>query len=191
MIDFNQYEIILASQSPRRQQLLTGMGLQFKIMVSNVEEIYPEEMLISDIPVYLAEIKANAFANELKENTLLIAADTIVAIGNKVLGKPKDTADAFDILQQISGRMHQVITGVCLKSALKQKSFSATSNVYFRHLSNEEIDYYITNYKPFDKAGAYGVQEWIGYVGIERIEGSYFNVMGLPTQKLYKELINF
>lgn len=191
MINFDHYEIILASQSPRRQQLLKDMGFKFKVIVTDVDEIYPQEMPVSEIPVYLAEIKANAIANEIKENTLIIAADTIVTIGNKVLGKPRDEADAFVILQQISGRMHKVITGVCLKTSLKQKSFFAESNVYFRHLSDEELNYYITNYKPFDKAGAYGVQEWIGYVGIERIEGSYFNVMGLPTQMLYKELINF
>jgi septum formation protein len=191
MINFDHYEIILASQSPRRQQLLKDMGFSFKVIVTDVDEIYPQEMPVSEIPVYLAEIKANAIINELKENTLIIAADTIVAIGNKVLGKPRDEADAFDILRQISGRMHKVITGVCLKTTLKQKSFFAESNVYFRYLSDEELYYYITNYKPFDKAGAYGVQEWIGYVGIERIEGSYFNVMGLPTQMLYKELINF
>lgn len=191
MINFDHYEIILASQSPRRQQLLKDMGFKFKVIVTDVDEIYPQEMPVSEIPVYLAEIKANAIANEIKENTLIIAADTIVTIGNKVLGKPRDEADAFDILQQISGRMHKVITGVCLKTSLKQKSFFAESNVYFRHLSDEELNYYITNYKPFDKAGAYGVQEWIGYVGIEHIEGSYFNVMGLPTQMLYKELINF
>jgi len=191
MINFNHYDIILASQSPRRQQLLKDMGFNFKVIVTDADEIYPEEMAIIDIPVYLAEVKANAVTNFLHENTLIIAADTIVTIGNKVLGKPKDAADAFDILRQISGRKHQVITGVCLKTVLKQKSFFAESNVYFRHLSDEELDYYIVNYKPFDKAGAYGVQEWIGYVGIERIEGSYFNVMGLPTQMLYKELIAF
>ncbi len=191
MINFNTYDIILASQSPRRQQLLKDMGFHFKVVVTDVDEVYPQEMPVFEIPAYLAEIKANAIANQLKENTLIIAADTIVVIDNKVLGKPKDAEDAFNILQQISGRKHQVITGVCLKTKLKQKSFFVESNVYFRHLSDEELNYYITNYKPFDKAGAYGIQEWIGYIGIERIEGSYFNVMGLPTQTLYKELINF
>jgi len=191
MINFDHYNIILASQSPRRQQLLKDMGFHFKVMVTDLDEVYPLEMPVFEIPVYLAEMKANAIANELTDNTMIIAADTIVAIGNKVLGKPKDTKDAFEILRQISGRMHQVITGVCLKTSVKQKSFFTESHVYFRHLSDEELNYYITNFKPFDKAGAYGVQEWIGYVGIERIEGSYFNVMGLPTQRLYKELINF
>jgi septum formation protein len=191
MINFNKYDIILASQSPRRQQLLKDMGFDFRVIVTDAEEIYPATMPLLQIPVYLAEVKANAITAELKENTLIISADTIVAIEDKVLGKPKDEKDAIDILQQISGRMHQVITGVCLKSKAKQHSFYALSNVYFRHLSDEEINYYITKFKPYDKAGAYGVQEWIGYVGIEHIEGSYFNVMGLPTQMLYKELIHF
>ncbi|MFZ4398489.1 MAG: Maf family nucleotide pyrophosphatase [Bacteroidales bacterium] len=190
MIDLNHYDIILASQSPRRQQLLKDMGFHFKVIVTDVDEIYPKKMPVVEIPVYLAEMKANALSHELKENSLIIAADTIVTLGDIVLGKPKDAEDAFNILRQISGRKHQVITGVCLKTATKQKSFFAESNVYFRHLSDEEIYYYISKYQPFDKAGAYGVQEWIGYVGIERIEGSYFNVMGLPTQMLYKELIN-
>ncbi len=191
MISFDHYEIILASQSPRRQQLLKDMGFNFSVIVTDADESYPQDLSVLEIPVFLAEMKANAIAYELKEKTLIIAADTIVAIDNKVLGKPKDAEDAFSILRQISGRMHKVVTGVCLKTMLKQKSFFAESNVYFRHLSDEEINYYITNYQPFDKAGAYGVQEWIGYVGIEHIEGSYFNVMGLPTQMLYKELINF
>ena len=191
MISFDHYEIILASQSPRRQQLLKDMGFNFSVIVTDADESYPQDLTVLEIPVFLAEMKANAIAFELKEHTLIIAADTIVAVDNTVLGKPKDAEDAFSILRQISGRMHKVITGVCLKTILKQKSFFAESNVYFRHLSDEEIKYYISNYQPFDKAGAYGVQEWIGYVGIEHIEGSYFNVMGLPTQMLYKELINF
>ncbi|MEI6695816.1 MAG: Maf family nucleotide pyrophosphatase [Bacteroidota bacterium] len=191
MINFDHYEIILASQSPRRQQLLKDMGFNFNVIVTDADESYPQDLTVLEIPVFLAEMKANAIAFELKENTLIIAADTIVAVDDKVLGKPRDAEDAFSILRQISGRMHKVVTGVCLKTMLKQKSFLAESNVYFRHLSDEEIYYYISNYQPFDKAGAYGVQEWIGYVGIEHIEGSYFNVMGLPTQMLYKELINF
>jgi septum formation protein len=191
MIDFNKYNIILASQSPRRQQLLKDMGFQFKVIVTDAEEVYPDTLPLMEIPVFLAELKANAISCELSDNTLIIAADTIVAIGDKVLGKPRDKEDAIDILKQISGRTHQVITGVCLKTRLKQHSFYALSHVTFRTLTDEEINYYITNFSPFDKAGAYGVQEWIGYIGIEHIEGSYFNVMGLPTQMLYKELINF
>lgn len=191
MIDLSKYDIILASQSPRRQQLMKDMGFNFRIIVSDVEEVYPDNLAIKEIPCYLAELKANALVNELKENALIISADTIVAIDNQILGKPKDEADAYRILKTISGKKHQVITGVCLKNIIKQQTFFAESNVYFRNLSDEEINYYIHNYSPYDKAGAYGVQEWIGYIGIERIEGSYFNVMGLPTQMLYKELINF
>lgn len=191
MMDFGKYEIILASQSPRRQQLLKDMGFSFNVIVTDVEEIYPDNLTITETPVYLAELKANALTSVLKENSIIIAADTIVTIDNQILGKPKDEADAYRILKIISGKLHQVITGVCLKSLSRQKVFYAESNVYFRGLSDEEIYYYIQNYRPFDKAGAYGVQEWIGYIGIEHIEGSYFNVMGLPTQKLYKELISF
>ncbi len=191
MINLGKTEIILASQSPRRQQLLKDMGFNFRVMHSEAEEKYPDNLEIKQIPVYLAELKANALKAKLNENTLLISADTIVAIDNEVLGKPNDEADAFRILKCISGRKHQVITGVCLKTLKGQKSFYAESNVFFRELSDKEIYYYIHNYKPYDKAGAYGIQEWIGYIGIERIEGSYYNVMGLPTQMLYKELKNF
>lgn len=188
MIDLGNTEIILASQSPRRQQLLKDMGFNFRVMHSEAEEIYPDNLEIKQIPVYLAQLKANALKRILTENTILISADTIVAVDNEVLGKPEDEADAYRILKCISGRKHQVITGVCIKTISKEISFFAESNVFFRALSDDEINYYIQNYKPFDKAGAYGIQEWIGYIGIERIEGSYFNVMGLPTQMLYKEL---
>ena len=191
MIDLGNTEIILASQSPRRQQLLRDMGFNFRVMHSEAEEVYPDNMEIKQIPVYLAQLKANALKASLTENNILISADTIVAVDNEVLGKPADKEDAYRILKCISGRKHQVITGVCIKSITKEISFFAESNVYFRELKDEEIYYYIENYKPFDKAGAYGIQEWIGYIGIERIEGSYYNVMGLPTQMLYRELINF
>lgn len=191
MINLDKYDIILASQSPRRQQMMKDMGFKFRIIVSDVEEVFPDNLSLREIPGYLAELKANALSEELKDNTLIISADTIVAVDEVVLGKPVDEADAFRILQMISGRKHQVITGVCLKSLTKEKTFFAESNVFFRSLSDEEINYYIKNYRPFDKAGAYGIQEWIGYIGIERIEGSYFNVMGLPTQMLYKELLIF
>ena len=191
MINLEKYSIILASQSPRRQHLLKDMGFKFSVIVSDIEEIYPDNLSIREIPVYLAELKAKSLLSQLENNELIISADTIVAIDNHVLGKPIDEADAYKILKMISGNMHQVITGVCLKSRFKQKSFYAESNVFFRTLTDEEINYYIKNFKPYDKAGAYGIQEWIGYIGIERIEGSYFNVMGLPTQLLYKELMNF
>ena len=191
MIDLGNTEIILASQSPRRQQLLKDMGFNFRVMHSEAEEIYPENLEIKQIPIYLAQLKANALKSFISENTILISADTIVAVDNEVLGKPKDEADAYRILKCISGRKHQVITGVCIKSFSNEISFFAESNVFFRELSDDEIYFYIRNYKPFDKAGAYGIQEWIGYIGIERIEGSYFNVMGLPTQMLYKQLNKF
>ena len=192
MINLNDFDIILASQSPRRQQLLKDMGINYRVILKDVEEIYPEGLAVSEIPVYLAKLKAAAFAEEeLNDNSIIITADTIVCIDDTVLGKPIDTKHAFEILRFISGKKHQVITGVCLRSKTKIKTFAAFSDVYFRELSDEEINYYINNYHPLDKAGAYGVQEWIGFVGIERIEGSYFNVMGLPTQKLYLELNKF
>ncbi len=192
MINLDNYDIILASQSPRRQALLKDMGINFRVILKEVEETYPEGLSISEIPVYLAQLKASAFLDdEINDNTIIITADTIVCLEDKVLGKPVDKEHAYEILRFISGKQHQVITGVCLKSKSKIKTFSAYSDVYFRELSDEEIYYYINKYSPFDKAGAYGIQEWIGYVGIERIEGSYFNVMGLPTQKLYLELNKF
>ena len=192
MINLDEYDIILASKSPRRQQLLLDMGIDFRVILKEVEETYPEDMPIDEIPAYLAKLKADAFTNdELNDNSIIITADTIVCIDKKVLGKPLDKEHAFEMIRYISGRKHEVITGVCLKSKTKYKTFSAFSDVYFRELTDEEINYYIDKYHPFDKAGAYGIQEWIGYVGIEKIEGSYFNVMGLPTQKLYLELNKF
>ncbi len=192
MVNLNNFDIILASQSPRRQQLLKDMGINFRIILKDVEENYPETLSISKVPIYLAKLKADAFTNEdLNINSIVITADTIVSINNIVLGKPKDAENAYEMLKSISGKKHEVITGVCLKSKTKTTSFASYSDVYFRELSDEEIYYYIKNYKPFDKAGAYGIQEWIGYIGIEKIEGSYYNVMGLPTQKLYLELNKF
>ncbi len=188
----SKYEILLASQSPRRQQLLKELGLDFKVKIKKgLEENYPENLKAEEIPVFLSKQKADAYKNELDENTLLITADTIVWCENKVLGKPKDYNEAVNILSSLSGKKHIVITGVCLTTQEKQKTFFATTEVFFKELTAEEIDYYITNYKPYDKAGAYGIQEWIGYIGIEKIIGSYFNVVGLPVQKLYSELISF
>lgn len=191
MVDFNKYKIILASQSPRRRLLLEGMGFKFEVIHADIEEVFPENLKITEVPVFLAQKKADSLTKLLKDNVLLITADTIVSIDNLILGKPKDADEARQILQLISGRSHNVITGVCIKTLNKQKTFYAESRVYFRTLNDEEISYYIKNYKPFDKAGAYGIQEWIGYIGIERIEGSYFNVMGLPTQMLYNEISKF
>lgn len=188
---FPKYNFILASQSPRRQHLLHELGINFEVRIHEVEELFPEEMLPVQIPVYLAELKARAFLDELKVGDLLITADTIVSLENHIINKPESPEDAVHLLQLLSGKEHQVISGVCLSSVSKQKSFHAISNVRFKKLSNDEIRFYIDNFKPFDKAGAYGIQEWIGYVGIEHIEGSFFNVMGLPVQQLYEEILAF
>lgn len=189
--NLKDYQLILASQSPRRHQMLKELGLDFKIQTKDVEEVYPDHLKGEEIPVYLAKLKAEAFVLDMNEKELVITADTIVCVDDMVLGKPKDRADAVKMLKMLSGRSHQVISGVCLKSKEKEATFSTTTNVHFKELSLEEIDYYIDNYKPFDKAGAYGIQEWIGFVGIDGIEGSYFNVVGLPIQRLYQELSKF
>jgi septum formation protein len=183
------YNIILASQSPRRQQFLKDLDLSFSIQLKEVEEIYPDNLKAEEITDFLADLKSKPFT-DLKENDLLITSDTIVWLDGKALGKPKDENDAIAILKQLSGKKHQVITSVSIKGAHFQKIFNDTTAVYFKELTTSEISYYVKKHQPFDKAGAYGIQEWIGFIGIERIEGSYFNVMGLPVQKLYKELIN-
>ena len=185
------YNYILASKSPRRQELLLSLGIDFILMENDSEEIFPENLTKEEIPVFLAEQKANYFLKKLKENDLLITADTIVWVNGEVLGKPIDKNEAFEMLQKLSGIEHQVITGVCLSSIHKQRTFFSVSNVMFKQLSRAEIEYYITEFKPFDKAGAYGIQEWIGYIGITHIEGSFYNVMGLPVQQLYSEIQNF
>ena len=184
----SEYEIILASQSPRRQQLLSDLGIQFSIQSMDIPEKFPEGLGMTEIPVYLAELKASAFLPQLRANQLVITADTIVWLDGQVLNKPTDYADGFRMLKDLSGKKHQVITGVCLQSTEKKVSFYASTDVWFKHLSDEEINYYLENYRPYDKAGAYGIQEWIGYIGIHRIEGSFFNVMGLPVQSLYEHL---
>ena len=190
--NLKKHHIILASQSPRRKELLKNLGINFEVRVKDgIEETFPEHLQGSIIATYLAEQKANVYKNELKENELLIAADTIVYLDNEVLGKPQNRLEAQQMLAKLSGRKHEVITGVCLMQKEKFDSFCATSIVYFKELEDCEIDYYIDTYKPFDKAGSYGIQEWIGYIGIEKIEGSYFNVMGLPVQKLYEKLAEF
>lgn len=188
---FPDYNYILASKSPRRQELLTSLGIQFTVKTKEVEELYPGDLSKEQIPVYLAELKAKAFQNQLSSNDLLITADTIVCLENEVLGKPADYNEAFEMLSRLSGHEHQVITGVCLSSVQKNESFYAVTDVQFKSLSEEEIDYYIREYKPFDKAGSYGIQEWIGCIGIRGIRGSFYNVMGLPVQKLYERIVNF
>ena len=183
--------IILASKSPRRQQLLGGLDIEFEIRTKDVEEVYPSDMDQTKVPEYLSELKAAAFDNELTDNDILITSDTIVLLGDKILEKPKDTADAKRMIREMAGRTHTVITGVCIRSKAKSVVFSDHTQVTFCELSDEEIDYYVTKYEPFDKAGAYGVQEWIGYVAIDHLNGSYFTVMGLPLHKVYKVLKEF
>ena len=185
------YNYILASKSPRRQELLHSLGISFKVITNDQEENYPDNLYREEIPVFLAELKSKSYIKKLKENDLLITADTIVWINGEVVGKPSNQKEAVNTLQKLSGREHQVISGVCLTSVHKQKSFFSISNVMFKELSLSEIEYYVSEYKPFDKAGAYGIQEWIGYIGITHIEGSFYNVMGLPVQQLYTEIQNF
>ena len=184
-----KYKLILASNSPRRRELLAGLDMDFEVRVlPGIDESYPEELQGGDIPLFISKEKANAYVNSLADDELLITADTIVWLDGEVLEKPADEADARRMLHELSGQTHQVFTGVCLTTRAKQVAFSCRSDVTFCPLTDDEIDYYIAHYRPFDKAGAYGIQEWIGYVGVERIEGSFFNVVGLPVQRLYQAL---
>jgi len=183
--------IILGSKSPRRKELLEGLGIKFETRTKEVDETFSDKIDQLKVAQFLAEKKADAFTNELTVDDIVITSDTIVLCNNEVLGKPKDEQAAFEMLTKLSGKSHQVITGVCLKSIQKTITFSDTTKVWFKPLSENEINFYIQNYKPFDKAGSYGIQEWIGYVGIEKIEGTYFNVMGLPVNLLYKEMQDF
>jgi septum formation protein len=185
------YNVVLASGSPRRRELLKGLGIPFTVKVKPVDEVYPPGLQQEGIALFLAGLKAKAFEKNMGPKTLVITADTIVCLGDTVLGKPKNQKDAVQMLKMLSGKMHEVYTGVCLLTAEKKKLFFTVSKVFFKELSSEEINYYVTHYKPYDKAGAYGVQEWLGYIGIEKIEGSYYNVMGLPVKELYEELKKF
>jgi len=183
------YHIILASNSPRRRELLSGLGLDYEVRtLPGIDESYPDTLQGEEIPVYISSKKASAYLDALKNNELLITADTIVWLDGRVLGKPADEDEARQMLRDLSGKTHQVITGVTLATTTFQKSFASVSQVTFASLTEEEISYYVIHYHPMDKAGSYGVQEWIGFIGVERIEGSYFNVMGLPVQRLYNEL---
>jgi septum formation protein len=182
------FNIILASGSPRRQDLLKDLDVDFRIEVRKIEETYPDHLKDAAITDYLSQLKASVFT-DLSESDLLITSDTIVWKDNKAIEKPKNMNDARQMLQNLSGEMHQVYTSVCFTTTAFQKTINDRTNVWFKTLTEEEIDYYLNTYKPFDKAGSYGVQEWIGYVAIERLEGSYFNVMGLPTAKVYKTLL--
>ena len=188
MHSIKNYKLILASASPRRQQLMKDAGFTFEVWLKNVEEKYPQELHWENVPEYLSKVKASAFREELKADEVLITADTVVYIHDRILGKPADRKEAISMLQKLSGNRHLVVTGVSVTTRTEQLSFSSRTDVFFKRLSNEEIEFYVDTYKPFDKAGAYGIQEWIGYIGIERIEGSFYNVMGLPIQKLYETL---
>ena len=187
----NGYKIILASGSPRRQQFFKDLDLDFEIKLKEVEEIYPNTLQGVEITNFLAELKANSFNNEILSNEIIVTSDTIVWFENKALGKPKDAEDAFQMLQSMAGKTHEVITSVCFKTISKSDLLHTITKVTFNPISDEEIQYYIQNYKPFDKAGAYGIQEWIGLMAISKIEGSYTNVVGLPTDLVYDYLSNF
>lgn len=190
--NLDKYDVILASKSPRRQELLAGMGVKFRVMTRDVVEDYPPSLPAVDVPAFLSRKKASAFEiNELPENYLVIASDTVVIIDNQILGKPKDADDATRMLRLLSGRTHKVVSGVTIKTKDVTETFSAVSDVTFNILNDNEIHFYIEKYHPFDKAGAYGVQEWIGYIGVSAVKGSFYNVMGLPTQMLYQTLKKF
>lgn len=190
MLDnLKKYHIVLASNSPRRRELLSGLGIPFEVKVlPDIEESYPENLPVSQIAEYIAKEKATAYRSVMADNDLIITADTIVIVGDEVMGKPIDASDAHRMLRKLSGATHQVTTGVCLSTKHLQRQFSVTTDVTFKELSDEEIDHYVSVYKPFDKAGAYGIQEWIGYIGVTQLNGSYFNVMGLPVQRIYMEI---
>ena len=187
--NLKKYRIILASNSPRRKELLSGLNLEYEVKIlPGIDETYPASLKGEEIPLFIARKKAEAYRDSIQEKELIITADTIVYTDGEVLGKPKDEADARRMLHLLSGRSHQVITGVCLTTRTSQRSFASVTEVTFDALSDEEIDFYIAHYRPMDKAGAYGIQEWIGFVGVSKLNGSYFNVMGLPVQPLYREL---
>ncbi len=190
-LNLSDYNIILASKSPRRQELLKGLDLSFEIRLKDIDELYPSDLKPELVPEYLSKLKASAFKDELNPKDLLITSDTIVILGNEILEKPKSEDEAISMIQKMSGKTHHVVTGVAITSSDNQILFSDTTEVTFSALSNEEIMYYVAKYQPYDKAGAYGVQEWIGYVAIEKLVGSYYNVMGLPVHKLYAALKRF
>ena len=181
--------IVLASNSPRRKELLAGLGLPFEVRVlKDIDESYPHDLPVSDVALYIAGKKAAAYRQTIAPDELIITADTVVIVGEEILGKPVDETDAVRMLRELSGRTHQVTTGVCLLTANEERRFAVTTDVTFKTLSDDEIHYYIEHYKPFDKAGAYGIQEWIGYIGVTGLRGSYYNVMGLPVQRIYNEI---
>ena len=187
--NLDKYHVVLASNSPRRKELLGGLGIPYEVRtIDGIDESYPNNLSGEEIPVYISSKKAEAYLDTMRDDDLIITADTIVWNNNQVIGKPADRDEAIAMIRSLSGHEHQVITGVCLTTKSFKKTFSVTSSVRFAELTDEEIIYYVDKYRPFDKAGAYGIQEWIGYVAVENIEGSFYNVMGLPVQRLYKEL---
>lgn len=191
-MNIKDYHIILASNSPRRRELLRGLDLAFDVRVlPDIAENFPETIEPKDVAEYISKVKANAYLDTITEKELVLTADTVVIIDREILGKPHDAGQAKAMLHKISGRKHQVVTGVCLTTKERQHSFSVSTDVTFKELSDAEINYYVETYEPFDKAGAYGIQEWIGYVGVTLLEGSYFNVMGLPVQRIWTELNKF
>jgi septum formation protein len=192
MLDnLKKYHIILASNSPRRRELLSMLDIDFEVKVlPDIEENYPSTLPVSEIAQYIATEKAAAYRKVMADDELIITADTVVIVDDEVMGKPVDADDARRMLRKLSGRTHQVTTGVCLTTTDRQRQFSVTTNVVFKQLSDEEINFYIDHYRPFDKAGAYGIQEWIGCVGVTGLNGSFFNVMGLPVQRIYAEFVD-
>ncbi len=190
MLDLKGYKLTLASQSPRRRELLKGLDVEFSTCTVDADESFPAELKGAEAVQYICKAKADAYKPLLEDKTIAITADTVVILDDKIIGKPK-TEEAFCMIKSLSGRVHEVITAVCIFSKEKSVEFYSSTEVHFSTLTDEEIRYYINKYKPFDKAGSYGVQEWIGYIGIEKIVGSYFNVMGLPVKRLYDELKTF
>jgi septum formation protein len=193
MLDnLKKYHIILASNSPRRRELLAGIGIDFEVRVMpGIDESYPDDIMTEDIARHIAHTKAMAYSKEMASDEMIITADTVVIVDNEVLGKPHSLEEAQTMLRKLSGRTHKVVTGVCITTKTKQRLFDVATDVTFKALTTEEITYYTTKYKPLDKAGAYGIQEWIGYIGVTGLSGSYFNVMGLPVQRIYNELTTF
>jgi septum formation protein len=187
-----KYKLVLASNSPRRKELLKGLDIDFEVrLIEGIDESYPADVQIKDVPMYIAQKKAQAYLNTIQPDDLIITADTVVILDNEILEKPANKEEGIRMLKKISGKTHKVVTAVVMTTKDKQKSFSVESKVDFSELTDQEIIYYVNKYKPFDKAGAYGIQEWIGYIGVRAIEGSFYNVMGLPVQRLYKELNDF
>lgn len=192
LTNLGKYDVVLASGSPRRQTLLNDLGIDFRVEQRPVDESFPPGMDENEIAIYLSRLKADAFDGDFfASDTMLITADTIVCLQGEVLGKPSGRQEACDMLRRLSGKKHQVITGMLIRTQGREVNFSVTTDVYFKELEDDEIEYYVDTFRPYDKAGAYGIQEWIGYAGIEKIEGSFYNVMGLPVHRLYEELRKF